>query len=369
MKIVIDARLYGTKHTGNGRYTMNLIQNLIKIDKNNQYFVLLRKEDFESLKFPGNWTKVLADLKHYTFTEQFRLPFILNKIKPDLVHFPHFNVPLLYFGNFVVTIHDLIMHKSKGGEATTRPFPLYQIWRLGYHTAFAKAVYGSSRIIVPTNVVKEDVVNFYKIKPNKITVTYEGMDSSIDQIEFNAKSLGKYISYVGNAYPHKNLDRLIEALSIYNKKHKEKINLAISSARNAFSQRLEEMSKKFGVTDNVKLLGYVPDNQLTSFYKKSLAFFYPTLIEGFGLPGLEAIDAGTLVYSSNIPVLKEIYDKSVTYFDPYDVNSIVNAIEDAVKKNNEERKQKINFSKTFIKKYSWQKMAQNTLKVYEENNK
>lgn len=173
MKILIDARLYGPKHTGNGRYTENLVTNLIKIDTNNKYILFLRKEDFENLKFPKNWTKVQADFKHYTFTEQLNLPFLISKYKPDIVHFPHLNVPLLYFGKYIVTIHDLIMHKFVGGSATTRKFPIYQIWRLGYHLAFAKAVYGSAKIIVPTNAVKNELVNFYKINPKKVEVTYE----------------------------------------------------------------------------------------------------------------------------------------------------------------------------------------------------
>ncbi|MDP3918258.1 MAG: glycosyltransferase [Candidatus Woesebacteria bacterium] len=174
MEILIDARLYGPKHTGNGRYTENLINNLIKIDQKNNYFVLLKKEDFDILKFPKNFKKVLADFKHYTFKEQFKLPFIINKVKPDVVHFPHFNVPLFYFGKYIVTIHDLIMHKFRGGEATTRNFPVYQIWRLGYHIAFAKAVYGSIKIIVPSNAVKNELINYYKIKKEKVEVTYEG---------------------------------------------------------------------------------------------------------------------------------------------------------------------------------------------------
>jgi len=173
MKILIDARLYGPKHTGNGRYTMNLLTNLAKIDDKDHYIILLRKEEFKTLVFPSNWVKILADFKHYSFEEQFKLPIIIWRCKPDIVHFPHFNVPLLYFGKYIVTIHDLIMHKFTGGEATTRPFPIYQIWRLGYYLAFAKAIYGSIKIIVPSNAVKGEIVDYYKINPKKVEVTYE----------------------------------------------------------------------------------------------------------------------------------------------------------------------------------------------------
>lgn len=174
MKILVDARLYGPKHTGNGRYTENLINNLIKIDQKNDYFILLKKEDFDVLKFPENFVKILADFKHYSFEEQLKLPLILLKTKPDLVHFPHFNVPLFYFGKYIVTIHDLIMHKYSSGAATTRKFPVYQIWRIGYHLVFAKAIYGSKKIIVPSYAIRDEIVKFYRINPKKVEVTYEG---------------------------------------------------------------------------------------------------------------------------------------------------------------------------------------------------
>lgn len=174
MKVLIDARLYGPKHTGPGRYVEKIVQNLIKIDHINSYIILLRKEYYDTLSFPKNWVKVMADFRHYTFAEQFKLPFILYRLKPDLVHFPHFNMPLFYFGKYIVTIHDLIMHKFKGGAATTRKFPRYQIWRFGYHMSFIKAVYGSTKIIVPSQAVKAEVVNYYKINPKKVEVTYEG---------------------------------------------------------------------------------------------------------------------------------------------------------------------------------------------------
>lgn len=172
MKILIDARLYGPEHAGNGRYTMNLVENLAKIDNKNQYVILLRRSRI-NIDLPDNWQKVEADFKHYSFAEQFRLPLLISKYKPNLVHFPHFNVPILFFGKYIVTIHDLIMHKSKGGEATARPFPIYQIWRLGYYIAFAKAIFGSAKIIVPSSAIKKEILDYYKVDARKVEVIYE----------------------------------------------------------------------------------------------------------------------------------------------------------------------------------------------------
>lgn len=174
MKILLDARLYGAEHTGNGRYVMNLVRELSEIDPENEYVILLRRNYFDKITLPSNWQKVLVDVKHYTFDEQFKLPLIIKKFKPDLVHFPHFNVPLLYFGKFIVTVHDLTMHKFRDGAATARKFPFYQIWRMGYHLSFLKSVFGSEKIIVPSNFVKNELISAYKLKAKKVEVIYEG---------------------------------------------------------------------------------------------------------------------------------------------------------------------------------------------------
>lgn len=173
MKILIDARLWGPKNTGNGRYTKELIDNLAKIDSRNEYLVLLRKKVIDGINLPNNFTKILADFRHYSFEEQFKLPFLIYKYKPDLIHFPHFNVPIFYFGKFIVTIHDMIIHKYKNGSATSRKFPIREIWRIGYYLSFIKAVFGSVKIIVPSQTVKNELINYYKIKPTKVEVTYE----------------------------------------------------------------------------------------------------------------------------------------------------------------------------------------------------
>src|SRR3990167_9619406 len=101
MRIVIDARLYGLENAGLGRYTMNLVQELAKLDKENEYVVLLRKKYFNELKLPRNWQKIEADFRHYSLTEQLKLPKMIKNIKPDLVHFPHFNIPLFFRGKYV----------------------------------------------------------------------------------------------------------------------------------------------------------------------------------------------------------------------------------------------------------------------------
>lgn len=372
MKIAIDARLYGMENAGLGRYVINLISNLEAVDEKNDYFVLLRKKYFESLTFPPKWKKVLADFRHYSFREQKELPKILENIRPNLVHFPHFNAPFFYKGKFVVTIHDILMHKQKGLEATTlNPF-LYYVKRLAYKTVFRHAVAKSVKVIVPSKSVKKEVVDYYKIPSSKVIVTYEGFDEKISVGDKN-KVLSKfkltppYFLYAGNAYPHKNLSRLIEAVLAVNRGREEKISLAIASSRNVFTDRLEKLIKKLDAEGVVKLLGFVSDGELGTLYANSLAFAFPSLSEGFGLPGLEAMSAGTLLLASDIPVLREIYKKSAIYFNPYDFTSIARVMEEAIDMEPVRRKELIEKAGEFAKRYSWDKMARQTLKVYEDS--
>ena len=169
----------------------------------------------------------------------------------------------------------------------------------------------------------------------------------------------KYFIYTGNAYPHKNLGRLIDAVI------KLKVNLKIVSARSIFIERLEKEIKMKKVEKYVEILGFVEDGELNNLYKNSIAFVFPTLAEGFGLPPMEAVNAGTLAVVSDIPVLKEVYKNSVFYFDPLDVNSIKVALENVLKIFEKERVKIIKKSQEFLKKYSWLKMAKETLKIYE----
>lgn len=174
MKIVIDARLYGIENAGLGRYIINLVNELANIDNSNEYVILLRKKYFNSLKLPNNWMKVLADYRHYSFLEQIKLPKIISEAKPDIVHFPHFNIPVFYSGKFIVTIHDMLMHNQKGLEATTLNPINYFIKRLGYKFIFGQAVKKSYKVVVPSVSVKKDILKYYKINEEKVEVIYEG---------------------------------------------------------------------------------------------------------------------------------------------------------------------------------------------------
>jgi len=375
MKILIDARMYGLEHSGIGRYLINLIRWLNKSDLSNQYIILLRTKYFNEMKLGKNWIKVKSDIRHYTLDEQIIIPNIISKEKPDIVHFPHFNIPVLTKEKFVITIHDMTMH-HQGINATKLPLPLYLIKKIPYKFVFENAIKRSENIITPSKSVKKEIVKYYGVKPDKIVVCYEGIDdySGTNNNTFVEKKIlekyqlknNNYFFYVGNAYPHKNLEVVVQAISIINKNNHTKHLFAIAGSSNFFMQRLGKKIKKYGASKYVKLLGFVPEQDLGVLYKNSISFIYPSLSEGFGLQGLEAIANGTVLLASDIDIFREVYGSHAFYFNPRDVVSLSSAMVSVLSLNDADKCRYLLTAQKFIKKYSWEKMAQDTLRVYEK---
>lgn len=370
MKIVIDARMYGLEHAGIGRYIMNLINQIEKKDKENDYFILLREKYFRDLKFKNpRFKKILAEYSHYSFREQFLLPLQLIKLKPDLVHFPHFNVPLLWWGRQVITIHDLIKHESRGSETTTRWQPFYWFKYLVYKFIVWVAVKRAVKIIVPSKWWRDELARRYRLGPNKIAVTYEAVDEKFLEPRSPELEAGKILAkykikkpfaiYTGSLYPHKNVERLVKAVKKIN------LRLVIVCARSIFLGKFRKRIKDLKAENLVTLAGFVPDEELVSLYQEAEAFVFPSLLEGFGLPGLEAMAVGLPVIASNASCLPEIYGDAALYFDPENINDMAEKIKKVVDNQElRERLKKLGFEQ--VRKYSWQRMAKETLEIYKE---
>lgn len=173
MKIGIDARLID--ETGVGRYIRNLITELGKIDTGNSYIVYLRKDAYGKFTPPSTrWQKRLADVPWHSISEQLFMPAILNRDHLDLLHIPYFNVPLLYFGKFIVTIHDLTILHFDTGKASTHWYPFYKLRRLGYHIELLKAVSWAEKVIAVSETTKKEILSHFDVRPQDIKVIYEG---------------------------------------------------------------------------------------------------------------------------------------------------------------------------------------------------
>ena len=376
MRIGIDARFWGPEGTGLGTYIRELVTHLEQIDQQNDYFIFLRRANFSLFKpTASNFHKVLADVRWYSLKEQVVMPWIIGRTGVDLMHFGHFNVPIAYMGKFVVTIHDLIKSEFASQAATTRSPLLYWLKHKGYQLVLSRAVARAARIIVPSQWVKERLCQDYHLSPDKIIVTYEAPDTTYvhelsEQMTNNvlaryAVQKGRYLIYVGNIYPHKNITRLLKSMTIITQQARfTDLKLVIGCARGVFYQRLQKEADRVGVADLVVAPGWIPPEDLYVLYHCAGAYVFPSLSEGFGLPGLDAMQAGLPVIAAKASALPEIYADAAYYFDPYDTDGIARSIM-TVLTDNKLRQALITKGLARAKQFSWQKMAQETLAVYE----
>lgn len=367
MTIGFDARLYD--EAGNGRYIRNLLFHLQKIDADNHYFVFLLKKDFDKVEFAGNFTKVLANIRWYSFREQTELLVLLNKYNLDLVHFPHFNIPIFYAKKFVVTLHDLIHQHSSMERASTHGKVMYAIKKYGYNLTFKHAIETSTKIITVSNFVRKQLVDEWAVKLEKIEVIYEAVEEKIIALAKNITQAqineilekfgigSPFIFYVGNAHPHKNLEGLIEVF-LKLKDNFPKLILVLAGKDHYFWKRI-----KIKYTDSsIKYVGFVSDEQLVALYKSAVCYCLPSFEEGFGIPLLEAFACGCPVVASDIGALREIGADACLYFNPESDDDMAIKISEILQNNIREKL--INDGKGRYKQFSWQKLARSTKEVY-----
>lgn len=373
-KIGIDARFYGPTGKGLGRYAQKLVEHLEKIDggnKKRQYVVFLRRKNFDLYKPQyENFTKELADFRWYSLAEQIGFPIFLYFQKLDLVHFCHFNVPLLYRRQFVVTIHDLILFHYPTVKNTTLNKYFYFLKLFAYRIAIGSAAKRAKKIIAVSKFTKDDIVANLGVSAKTVEVTYEGCEQ---QCFLNKKSdeeilkkygiMKPYLLYVGNAYPHKNLERLVKVFDRIRKSEKE-LQLVLVGGKDFFYLQLEKFVCE-GLFKGIIFPGYVPDSELDVLYKEARLYVFPSLYEGFGLPPLEALAKNTAVVSSNRTSMPEILGDVVCYFNPEDLSSMEKAIRNAFEK---EYAKNIDSKKITnrLKRFSWGEMSKKTLQIYKE---
>jgi len=375
MKIAIDARLYGPVGTGIGRYLQNLLRELAEIDKETDYVILLRKSNFHLFNPSSeNFKKVVIDTPWYSVREQISVPAFLYKEKPDLVHFPHINVPLVWPGKYIVTVHDLTVGKFGGRKASTRSLPLFLVKNLGFKIVLNQALRRAQKILVPSKYVGGEVEKNYRLPKSKVEVIYESVEPSFADLGKGKIAEGRlkmilskygiktpYLIYVGSFYPHKNLEILLESLNKIN----QPLRLVLVGKRDKFVLRLAQKVRDLSLETRVVFTGFVPDDELALLLRLAKAFVYPSASEGFGLPGLEAMSLGCPVIAAKATALPEIYAGAALYFDPSSAKDLATKITTLLDDQNLQADLKKRGLEQ-IKKYSWRELALKTLAIYRE---
>lgn len=366
MRIAIDLRMYGPSF-GLGRYNQKLLENLINIGDDNQYILIFNKVPEELPLLPENFQIKSCPCKWYSISEQIILPFILYKLKVDLVHFPHFNVPIFYKKKFIVTIHDLIMTRFPSKRATTLNLLYFKLKYFFYNVVIKHAIKKSHRIIAVSNFTAKDIVEYFKLddlQAKKIDVIYEGVSTkNINNIE-DIKLPQKYFLYVGNVYPHKNLELLIDTFKKW-LEHNPGFYLILVGKTDYFYKRLYDYCQNTmgSQRDKVIFTGFVIDEKLISYYQKATAYIFPSKYEGFGLPPLEAMHQNLPVLSSSSSSLPEVLGDAALYFDPYSSNDLLDKM-DKIVFDLELRDQLKLKAKKQIEKYSWERMVLEIINIY-----
>lgn len=372
MNIGIDARMLG-EGFGLARYVQQLVFHLERIDTENEYVIFLRGENWDEYMPHGhNFRKVLADIPWYSWQEQIHFKKIIQKEKVDMMHFPHWNVPILYQDPFVVTIHDLIMYHYPRQEATTLGPVAYFVKDQIHRRVVKHAVTAAKKVIVTSEFTKNDVFETLRVPREKMMVTYQAPFVERQQTTDNKQQnilteygiTKPYVLYVGAAYPHKNLEGLIQAWEVFTEEYGDDYQLVLVGKESYFYQKLKTYCQTVTLSNGPVFTGFVPDSELVELYKHAKLYAFPSLYEGFGLPPLEAMAHGVPVVSSNRSCLPEVLGEAALYADPEDPKAFADAMYQGLT-NEDIRFELKRLGREEVMRYSWEKLARETRQVYQ----
>jgi glycosyltransferase involved in cell wall biosynthesis len=360
MKIAIDARII---NSGTGRYIERLIHYLEELDTTNDYLILVRHADLGFYK-PTNprFHVVEAEFADYSFGEQLGFNRLLRKLKPDLVHFCMPQQPLLYTRPAVTSVLDLNLLRISSND-TMNAVEL-RVKKVIFGLLLWIVAHRTTRVLTISNYTKQDLLRFSRINPNKITVAYLGAD----QVAASSEPVAAYqnvpfILYVGRAEPYKNNRGLMAAHQQLLKTNPD-LRLVIAGPKDAMREGDMRWAaeKQF---HNIDFLGFVSDQQLAWLYQHCRAYVVPSLMEGFGMPGLEAMAYGAPVASSHASCLPEVYGDGAIYFDPTSPDDMARVIGELIASDSQ-RAELSAKGKQQTTKYSWRRFAEQTLALYKD---
>ncbi len=369
MKIAIDASRAINEKAGIGRYSRELVKNLIKIDQKNQYLLIfsyfrtsLAKErliktfetentEIKVLKIPGNIKEKIWG---------WRLPVLNNMVKDcDLFFAPSFfEVNLGLKIPQIVTINDMttFLFTSHRGKDIS--------YRLNKRTR--QACQKAKKIIAISESTKNDLIKILKISPNKIKVIYPGNTTFKKSGNLPPALKSKsYILFVGTIEPRKNLTGLFKAYALLPPAMQAKYPLAIVGAAGWNTGETLKVYNALKLEGKVKFLGFLSDEKLAKIYQEAAVFVYPSLYEGFGFPVLEALSFGVPVVASKISSLPEVAGNAGILIDPLNPKSITKAIQRFLEGKFEQEKAK-KLGPLQAKKFTWEKTAKETIKLFNE---
>src|SRR5688572_11439802 len=329
MKIAIDARKW--RDYGIGTYVRNLVRHLAHIDRETTYFLFCARSDQAMLRdLAENFVPVPDESGGYSLQEHWSIPVKLQRLGADLLHSPHYVVPLLCRKASVVTIHDCIHLLFP--QYLTKPKVSYAKYMMG------SAISRSALVFTVSEASRHDILRFYPgTDPERVEVVPNAIDQAIlddpgeeemERVRERYQIRGRFVLYAGNVKPHKSVDRLIAAFALLKQRPgHEDVKLVIIGDEIQRFASLRRAVENAGIRQDVRFFGFVPATTLAALYRLASVFAFPSLYEGFGLPPLEAMACGTPVVTSNVSSLPEVVGDAAVLVDPYSVPDIADGLE------------------------------------------
>ncbi len=364
MHILLDARMMGAERTrGIGRYLEELVRGLLTFP-DIELTLLVRSRTGNTWKDEPRVKLVEADVPWYGWKEQLRMPGYLKRTKADVVHIPHWNVPLRFRKPFAMTIHDLILlHHPESAKISTRSSLVAKVKYWAFKKVLASAIKRASVIFVPTQFVADDIATRFPKAKDKLMVTGEGV-TPMPAREAEKPAQAPFLFYVGSAYPHKRLDLLLEAWSTLCLEHPT-LQLVIAGEKDVFMQQYIWEAKARGLV-RVHFVGTVSQASLVDYLDRATAFVFPSSDEGFGLPPLEALARGCPVICSDSSCLPEVLPtEGVIFFKSGDADDMIRGIETVLREEQVYRSAAQAHIPDLLARHDWVKAAERTREGYE----
>lgn len=370
MRIAIDARAANVPQlTGVEYYTLRLIENLLHIGPQHTYTLLLSEPPTPVLQNLNAVTHVVnKTLKPSKFWPFLRLPleFALHPSRYDLFFSPVFALPYISAPVGVAAFHDLAY------EFFPEYFTVYERYRQRFFSRFSAGK--ASRLIAVSESTKNDLIKLYGVDESKISVIHIAYDEKLFNFDLATKptrlvskstSKGPYILFVGTMQGRKGVDRLLRAFDLFKQRHQTNYRLILAGKKGWRDEKIWAAYQSMQHQNDVVVTGYVPEKDLSALYAHADVFVFPSLYEGFGMPVLEAQACGTPVITSNTSSLPEVGGDAAYYVDPCNIEEIASAVANVVF-NRRLREDFIDKGLVNVKRFSWEKVARQTLAVFEE---
>jgi glycosyltransferase involved in cell wall biosynthesis len=370
MLIGIDAsRTTVPRPTGTENYSLHLIRNLLALERPHQFRLYFNQAPSPDL-FPGRAQRRVIPLPR--LWTHLRLSWEMASDPPDLLFVPAHVLPLVHPRRSVVTVHDLgYLHYP---EAHTTSQNLYLRWSTRHNARAA------CRVVADSEATRRDLERHCGIPRDKIAVVYPGRDKGLVPVTDPAMEAavrsrygltGPYLLYVGTLHPRKNLVRLVQAFSellartAHGSSPASDLQLVLAGQKGWLYEEVFARVRRLNLTNRVTLTGYVPDADLPILLSGALAFVFPSLYEGFGLPVLEAMACGTPVVCSNTSSLPEVAGDAALLVDPLDTEALSEGLsrivqDEALRRDLAER----GFAQ--VQRFSWKRCAREVMAVLED---